>query len=216
MVGDHILLHGKRPYLVMKKKSASFIKGSSYWLVPALSILVILQAVVLTRQLGKSPAEERPAQIPVPKIEKVDNASVKLAFAPSGAAINKGEVVNVDLVLTPKKKLRLDGVHLVVGFDPSSLQITKITTPKLFSSVSENKESEGKGRISLTFLEEQTGGLWVDQEVRLLTLAIKGIKTGESEVFVVTEGGPPQTVITETGNSKKVLFDRGNLKLVVY
>lgn len=199
----------------MKKKPVLFVQTACCWLILILSLLVIFQTVALISQ-GKKNEQNRPGYISVPRIQEVSDASVRLAFVPGGVSLRKGETASMDLMLVPKRKLRLDGVRLVLSFNPEMVQLTQITTPKLFSSVSQNKEGEEKGKISLTFLEEKPEGLWLDKETKLVTLALKGIRVGESEIVVATEGEGPQTVITETGSSKKILFDYGNLKLVVY
>jgi hypothetical protein len=197
------------------KKRSSFISSLSRWLILTLSLLVILQAVILVKQTKKNAPAEPPAYIPAPQIEEVSGASVKLTFVPGGAAIRKGETVSFDLFLTPKRRLRLDGVRLVLNFNPEQAQLTQIVTPRLFSSVAQDREGEKNGRILLTFLEEKPEGLWFDKATKLLTLTLQGKKAGETTVTVVAEGEGPQTVITESGSSKKILFDRGNLKLVV-
>ncbi len=213
MVGDHL----KRVNwfsLTMKRKNA-FGQGLSRWLIPILSLVVIGQAVVLVSQMRKGSLPKRLEYIPTAKIQEVSGAAVGLAFVPGGASIRKGETASFDLVLSPKRKLRLDGVRLVLNFNPEQTQLLQVTTPRLFSSVSQDRAGEEEGRILLTFLEEGSEGLWFDKPTKLLTLTLKGVKAGEAEVSVVTEGEGPQTVVTETGSSKKILFDRGNLKLVI-
>lgn len=186
----------------------------SGWLVPVLAILVIFQTVVLISQQK----EEKPTvgYIPVSQPEVVKEASVSLAFVPSGASLKKGQTATFDLFLTPKRPLRLDGADVVLGFDPEVLQITQVNTPKLFSLVSQRKENESKGRISLTFLEEQAGGILIDKEAKLLSLTVKGKVAGESGIFITTADQGPSTVLTESGTSKKILFEKGSLKVVVY
>lgn len=186
------------------------------WLIPILSLVIIFQAVFLVNRLKRNAPPKQLAYIPAPELQEVGGAAVKLTFAPGGASIRKGETASFDLVLSPKRKLRLDGIRLVLNFDSQLAELTQITTDRLFSSVTQNREGEKEGKILLTFLEENPGGYWLDKGVKLLTLTLKGLKTGESEVAVIVEGEGPQTVITESGSSKKILFDRGNLKLVIH
>lgn len=197
----------------MENKTAQ--AGYFSWLIPVLSLLVIFQAVVLVRQMGKSKSAVAP-YIQVPAPEGAEEASVSLSFVPSGVAIKEGETTDVDLIITPKKALRLDGADIVVSFDPEVLQVLKVSTSKLFSLVSQNRESEKVGRVYVTFLEEAAGGILIDKEVKFLTLTIKGKETGEGMIEILSAKQGATTVITENGTSKKILFDKGNLKVVVY
>lgn len=185
------------------------------WLVPVLAILVIFQAVVLATQKPVSSTKTNP-YIPVPEKEVVKQAQVSLSFVPSGASVQKGQNATVDLVLTPKKLVRLDGADIVLEFDPQVLQITQINTPKLFSIVSQKRENETNGKIYITFLEEGAGGVAIDKEVKLMTLTVKGKKAGEGKIAIITADKGPSTVLTENATSKKMLFDKGSLKVVVY
>jgi len=185
------------------------------WLIPILSLLVIYETLILTRHYPKKDLDQRLAYIPVPKVEESAGATVRLSFVPAGVSLHQGETVSVDLWLSPKKKLRLDGINLTIDFNPEFVQITQVMVPKLFSSVVEDKEVEKEGKLHLIFLEEEKGGLWSEKEVKLLSLLIKGKAMGEGEITLATKEGT-KTVITETGTSKKVPFDYGNLKLVVY
>lgn len=197
----------------MENKTAQ--ANYSNWLIPVLSLLVIFQTVVLIGQTGASKPEVAP-YIPVPAVEKVEEASVQLSFVPSGVAIKKGETTNIDLIITPKKALRLDGADVAISFDPGTLQVLQVSTPKLFSLVSQNRESEKLGRVYVTFLEEAMEGILIDKETKLLTLTVKGKEKGEGIVEILRAEQGATTVVTENGTSKKILFDKGSLKVVVY
>lgn len=194
------------------------------WLVPALSILIIFQSIVLIINSTQTMVNDRMEVarmkaepfVPVPPDEVSQGATVKLAFVPSGVSIKKGQSTTVDLFLTPKKNLQLDGADIVLNFDPKILEITQVTTPKLFSFVSQKKEKESEGKIYVTFLEEGKNGLYLNKESKLMTLTLKGKTSGVSNLSIATANEGATTVITETGTSKKISFDKGSIQVVVY
>lgn len=187
------------------------------WLIPILAVLVIFQTLILASTLSKKDSFSRlKGLVPVGESKIVPGSLAKLHFVPSGVSLKKDEVVTVDLFLTPKKPLKLDGADVVLNFDPKILQVTQVTTPKLFSFVSQKKEKENEGKIYLTFLEEKANGLLLAQEVKLLTISLKGKTLGESPLSIVVAEEGPTTVITESKTSKKLVFDQEDLKLVVH
>jgi len=195
------------------KKNVDRLKRIWVWLVPVLAILVIYATLTLAKNTGKNKTEQKAVGFPATKVTEVSGSIMKLAFVPGGISFQQGETTKVDLWLTPKKGLSLDGINLTISFNPEFLQITQIETPKLFSSVIEDKEVEKDGKIHLIFLEEKTPGVFLQTPTKLLTLTIKSRALGEGEMTLMTEG--KETVITQTKTSKKVLFDYGNLKVVV-
>jgi len=198
----------------MSKEEFSFIQKYHNFLIPVLALLVIFQAIALTTSLPKRTQVPTEA-IPLSEVKTVPGTSAQLHFVPSGVSLKKNETVSVDLFLTPKRSLRLDGVDVILSFNPEVIQMVQVTTPKLFSFVSQKKEKENEGKIYLTFLEEKLGGLLISQQVKLLTLSIKGKALGESELAILVADEGPTTVITESGTSKKLKFDQGDLKLIV-
>lgn len=195
------------------KKSVDRLKKIWILLVPVLAILVIYTTLTLVKNTGKNKTEQKAVGFPATKVTEVSGSTMKLAFVPGGISFQQGETTKVDLWLSPKKGLSLDGINLTISFNPEFLQVTQVETPKLFSSVIEDKEVEKDGKIHLIFLEEKTPGVFLQTPVKLLTLSIKGRALGEGEMSLLSEGG--ETVITQTKTSKKVLFDYGNLKIII-
>jgi hypothetical protein len=190
-------------------------KTKSNWLIPLLCVVVIFQSVVIATQARKSEPvlEDEPKGIPTVTVEEKEQSQLKLSFVPSGISVQKGETVSVDLVLAPKRALRLDGIDMVLAFDSKILEVIKLATHKNFTSVTENREVQ-KGILNLTFLEEKEEGFLVDRPVRLVTLTIRAKEVGEGTVTLLRQEGL-STVIVENRSSKKLEFDQGLLKIIV-
>lgn len=182
------------------------------WIIAVLCLLVVFQAVVLVLSFYLSPLKKATES---GSVSPEKQTLAKLTFTPSQATIKKNESVSVDVVLTPKKEIKLDGADIVLSFSPQVLQITQVTTSEIFSFVFQKKEKEKEGKIYLTFLEEKSGGLLVKSSVKLLTLTIKGKATGTGEIAVLTAGEGPTSVITESETSRKLPFDYENFKVTV-
>lgn len=190
-------------------------KNKSNWPIPVLCLVVIFQSVIIATHVGKDKTVSKSGskEVPVVTIEEAKQSQLKLSFVPSGISLQKGETAGVDLVLTPKRILRLDGIDMALAFNSKTLEIVKVTTFKNFSLVTENREVE-KGKIYLTFLEEKEEGFFVDKPIKLITLTVKAKETGEGTISVL-KGEAPSTVIVENRSSKELEFDPGLLKIIV-
>lgn len=190
-------------------------KNKSGWLIPVLCVVVIFQSVIIAAHARKNERTggQEPAVAPTAVIEGQKEAQLKLSFVPSGISLQKGEAASVDLMMTPKRALRLDGIDLVLSYDSKILEIVKLATHRSFTSVSENREV-ARGIINLTFLEEREEGFLADKPVKLATLTVKAKEVGEGTVALLRQEGF-STVIVENRSSKKLEFDQGLLKIIV-
>jgi len=197
-------------------EEGNIVKKYHDWLIPVLALLVVFQAITMAFS-SPTAIEQKPQPfIPVPATEEVKASVARLAFVPSGVSIKKGEMTNIEVVFSPKRNLKLDGMDIVLVFDPEVIQVTQVTTPKLFSLTTQNKGDEKNGRLYLTFLEEKAEGLSLNSEAKIITLTVKGKALGESQLTFLTADEGPTTVIAENGVSQKVIFDKGSAKVVVY
>jgi hypothetical protein len=202
--------------MTSKKKQRIFVssKNPNYFMLILLGVVLLQSFFLITDSGQKNKTKESLGEGVVPKLEESDKSLVKLAFSPSAVYVRKDETASIDLVLTPKKSLRLDGADIVLSYDPTLIEVVEISTPKLFSLVTQRKTDEKSGRIYLTFLEEKEGGLLLSQESKLLSLRIKAGTPGKGEITILSGDGG--TVLTESGSSQKTAFDKGNIKVVTY
>lgn len=193
------------------------------WAIPLLTILIIFQTIVLAGSSRFIPARRYQAErmkiqpiSPVQPLKESKEYSAILAFTPSEITLKKGEMASIDLILIPKRELRLDGIDIILTFNPQLIEVSQVTTPKLFSFVSEKKEKEKEGKIYLTFLEEKQSGLLIKEDIKLFTLNIKGKERGTTVLSILTSNEGPTTVITESGTSRRISFEKVNLPVIVH
>ena len=206
----------------MAKKSKTYYQ----WIIPILALLLIFQVVVLIgppastmlKALRAGPGLSWLNSLPRQQETKEASreASVKFSFSPKSIYLKEGKTMSVDLILVPKREIRLDGADITLTFDPKILEVTQVVPGNVFSFVSQKKEKEREGKISMTFLEEKTNGVVIKDEVKLATLTIKGRAFGNGDLSVLNSDEGPTTVIAESGTSRKIAFDREDMKVVVY
>jgi len=187
------------------------------WKIPILALLLIILVVVLLGP-GSSWLNKLPWKFQANSGSKgmPPEAPVKFTFSPKSIYLKEGKTINVDLILVSKKEVKLDGADIILTFDPKILEVTQIVPGKVFSSVSQKREKERGGRVSITFLEEKTNGVLIKDEVKLATLVVKGRDFGNGELSVLSSDEGLTTVIAESGTSRKIVFDRESLAVVVY
>ena len=206
----------------MAKKS----KNYSPWTIPVLALLLILLVVAL---MGPPASTMLKALRAGPGLSWLTGtqqelktkgvsreASVKFSFSPKSIYLKEGKTMSVDLILVSRREVRLDGADITLSFDPKILEVTQVVPGNVFSFVSQKKEKEREGRISVTFLEEKTNGVLIKDEVKLATLTVKGRAFGNGDLSVLNSDEGPTTVIAESGTSRKIAFDREDMKVVVY
>ncbi len=183
-------------------------------------ILVIL-AIALTVVMAKKQSNGSiipKSTFPVSKNAVSSKAVVPQAtvlFVPQSVTLKKGDKSSVDVSIDFQKELRLDGLDLLLVFDPKLIEVSEVVPSKLFSSTFIRQEELAKGRISVTFLEENGGGILVNSKNKILSFTLKGKAKGAGSIEIVSAEKGATTVITESNTSKKVPFDTNNLKVVV-
>lgn len=175
------------------------------WLVPGLCLMVIFCGLFIG-------TEREP--VPVKQISVTPSTGTFFGFLPSEINLGKSERA-VKLFLVSKKELSLDGIDIVLSFDPKAVMVTKVVPEKVFSFSSFREGDLAKGRISVTFLEEKKDGVLLKDQSTLLTIFLKAKKSGRSEISVVLAEKGPSTVITQTKTSQKIQFESQKLSMIL-
>jgi len=201
-----------------RKKSKTY----SQWIIPTLALLLIFLVVVLVgppaslrEALRAGPRLSLPSGFKqISKKEPAAEFPVQFSFSPESIYLKEGKAIEVDLIITPQREIRLDGVDIILTFDPEILEVTQVKPVKVFSTVSQTREKAGQ--VAITFLEEKSDGLLFKEGAKLLNLTIKGKKGGKSNLSVLSSDEGPTTVVIESETSRKIPFDSAGLAVVVY
>lgn len=174
------------------------------WLIPGLCLVVIFSGLFIG-------IKQKPAgQVSVPP-SAPPSAGAVFGFLPSEIALNKNEEIPVKLFLSSEKGLFLDGIDVLLSFDPKAVEVTRVVPEKIFSFSSFRREDLIRGKISVTFLEEKKDGVLLKDQSTLLTIFLKAKEPSSSEISVVWAEKGSSTVITQTKTSQKILFDSQKL-----
>jgi len=200
----------------MKKINKKINKTSdSELFIPALCLMIVFSALLVLQKKTVKIIPESLVSVPVlQQVSVTPTPGAFLSFVPSVVTLKKSEETSVKLQFTPKKEFSLDGIDLLLSFDPTMVSVTKVVPEKLFSFSSFQSEHLSQGRISATFLEEKKDGVVLKDQSFLLTLFLKARKPGNSEISVVLSEEGPSTVIIQTNTSQKIQFESQKLLIL--
>jgi len=164
----------------------------------------------------KKQIPQRQGSVPiVPEKEENFEGVNKFLFEPNSLRIEKGKTGEITLLIAWEKKVSLDGLDVVLKFDPEKLEIVNIEPTKIFSFVSPRIDKE-KGRLILTLLETQKDKVEVEEATFLVKLTVKGKTPGETVLSVVSsQEDKVHTVLVESGSSKPLQFSSDSAKILI-
>lgn len=174
------------------------------WLVPLLALLVIFESILVVDRLSKKKKQE---EVSLP--EEVSEQESVIFTWQAEDQIAAGDEEEVKLVMTTLKNLSLDGVDLLIEYDPEYLDIIGTDPSDRFSYLGRNWIEPEKKRILVSMLETSLPegvAFEAGEEVTLLTIKYGALKSGETRLKIVggeTEGG---TVLAENGTARQVPF----------
>lgn len=199
-----------------ERQNMDLSKKYTFWLIPALCVMIIFGVVFLfakNKIMKLKPSENEVGQEVSSSVPVLPSAN--LLFSLESLALKKGEKATVDLILNSGKETKLDGLDVILSFDPKVVEISEAVAEKVFSYSFVRKQDLGSGKLSATFVEEKGDGVLLSGEEKILQLTLTGRSSGTSEITIVKQEKGATTVITESGTSKKLLFDNNSLKVTV-
>lgn len=121
-----------------------------------------------------------------------------------------GDEIIVSISISSPKKV--DGADLIVNFDPKVLTAKEATLGTIFSDYPQNKVDANLGRVSVSGITSQAGGIIPQGEFGKLNFVAKA--AGKARIyFDFTPGQTGDTNVSETATSKDILEEVNELEL---
>lgn len=187
------------------------------WQICFLAAVVIFQSVVLVSMISPKVGVAKKITVAPLASEQVnkETAKTELYFLPSAISIKKGETRKVDLFLRTKEKLNISGMDIVLVFDPKIVEVVQSEAMKVMPTIIEGKESEVKGKLSWTYLNEKREGVWFSGATKILTLTLSGKAVGQGQVSILSAEEFASTVLVEDVTAEKIPFVGRGLTVTV-
>lgn len=142
----------------------------------------VVGSITLTEQTNETTQDTLPT-LPQNEGPPTTQLSLKtiLATAQEPAVFKVGEQKKILVTLSSSQPEQLiDGVELVIEFEPEKLGNVTVVPGKLFSSVARNTVSQEAGTISLMLLRKQSESVVLKSEAELATILVTPLKIGET------------------------------------
>lgn len=121
-----------------------------------------------------------------------------------------GDKVTVDISITSSKKV--DGVDLIIIYDPKVLTAQPAILGTIFSDYPQNSVDQTLGRVSISGITTQQGGVIPKGEFGKVTFVTKAL--GVTKISLdFTPGKTVDTNVIETGTGKDILGKVNELEL---
>lgn len=183
------------------------------WLVPVLAVVVMAESlwiVVNAARLQGKWQQVIPEGVPGIKLP-IEQKPVggELVLEETG---KKGEVYQINVVLQPSAERLVDGIDVVLGFEPETVTIKAANGESGLKMVRQVVDEE-KGKVILTFLiDETSAGKMLKEPVTLAVLqVIPKREAGQVKLTPIKA----ESVMTETGSSKQYMLQGDALVLNV-
>lgn len=170
----------------------------------ALGVIIALEIIWAGLTLLKpTPPSTRVSEEAVPKITAVSLRSPK-------TNLKVGEKVTVDINLSSGS--RVDGADLVINYDPKILSAELVVAGAIFRDFPSNKVDEKLGRITVSGITDQIGGVLADGLFGSVEFMAK--KVGTARVSVeFTPGSTADSNLTESGTGQDILEKVNDLEI---
>lgn len=180
------------------------------WLVPFLAILVIFESVLIVQKIGtkiNSGTKEGNENLAVNELTKGEKPIIVSLLGEE--SVTAGGEGRIEVAIKTIKNVNLDGVDILLGYDPEYLEIVGVTPMNKFSYLARNWVEPEKKRVLVSMVEnEKMEGVAfaAGEEVNLATISYRAKKAGITKVTVVGENEAAGTVFAENKTAAKVPF----------
>jgi len=186
---------------------------NSKWIIPALSLLVIFESVFIVK-LVVSSSHQTVSDQPVEK-ENTLNYSAKIALI-GNSQVDRGEVENLQVVLTAEEELILDGVDVYLRYDSAGMDMLTVVPTDEFSIVGRNWIEPENERILISLIEPEENNqvrLTTGQKLILADISYQAVMEGMTELKIVKSGQAKGTILA--GQGEKYDFITEDLAILI-
>jgi len=175
--------------------------SNSKWIIPVLSLLVIFESVFIVKLVvNRVPSNVSDRLV---KEENTLGYSAKIDLV-GNSQVDRGEVGNVQVVLTAEEDLSLDGVDVYLRYDSAGLEILTVQPTTEFSVVGRNWVEPENERILLSLVETQENGqvnLNKGQKMILADITYQAVLEGKVDLEIFKSGEAMGTVLAGQGEN---------------
>lgn len=184
----------------MKLKKIDFQKAK--WLIPVLSFLVIFESVLIVRKLV-----DRKVYL-VKTVELGEEKAVSLSFSGEQQLVagQEGEFLVVMRVL---KDVALDGLDILVEYNPDQVEIVNVEPASKFSYLARNWVQPEKNRILVSMVESaKPDGVEFSagEETVMMSVRYLAKNSGQTKFSIFKSEEGAGTVLAENGTARRVPF----------
>ena len=187
------------------------------WLLPVLALLVIFESVLIVQKLNANKSKESLIKEGALPTELQQENAAQISFSGESTAV-LGQEGQVSVVMLPIGNLSLDGIDVLIDYDPEYLDIIGITPTDKFSYLARNWIEPDKKRILVSMVETDlpTGvSFQAGDQVTLLTISYLAKKAGTTSLTIVGGVNEAGTVLAENTTAKKLPFTSENIDIVI-
>lgn len=172
-----------------------------------LGLIIALEVLWALWSLTKGPlASPTPTATSQPLLKPT-----AITLTSSKTEYKAGEPISVDVNISSAKAV--DGVDLIISFDPKILTAKPSTVGAIFSEYPQNS-IDTSGKISISGITAKLGG--VRPEGKFATLNFSAKAAGTSKIALdFTPGLTGDTNVTENGSGKDILEEVNDLEITI-
>lgn len=183
------------------------------WIIPVLALLVIMESVLIVQRVS----DKKKGITPESVTGEVEQEKVIMISFSGDQEIEMGKEGQVTVKAAPLKNLNLDGADILIEYDPAYLEVLGTSPTDKFTYTARNWIEPEKKRVLVTMLETELPeglALTAGEEINLLTISLKSVKSGETTLKVIN-GEDSGTGFTENGTAKRLPFSAEDFEIVI-
>ncbi len=172
------------------------------------NIFIVLGMVILAEVLWAGWSLVKPTPPSTVAVPVTSQTSISLSADKSQLRVRERILVTINVASAKK----VDGVDLIITYDPKLLTAQPTVLGTIFSDYPQNKVDATLGRVSVSGITTQQGGVIPEGQFAAVTFVAKAV--GLTKVSLdFTPGKTGDTNVTETGTGADILEKVNQLEI---